>query len=301
LQVEHPEYFPSIDADTTMTEKMYNSALEYRSLMVTKYMESGKFNAYKWYNDSIVRCLDGELRFCSGFDTNDYLNWYQTNDTILANSIFEASSITHTGEIIPIESDPSLGIPGNTYWILHNSASNTSSPKFYYGLYMLPGKKYDIYALMAPEMPTKILVDEDSIMGKSKIKATLYLGNGAKNVSINSEKIEYEYNHEMTLVPLFGDVEGIEPTCDYNNYLYITSQISSSERRRGFTNDIALIGIIAQPREEPEILPSGVEGVSGQRHVVGYYDMQGRRQMQPVRGVNILRFSDGTIRKVTLK
>ena len=51
--------------------------------------------------------------------------------------------------------------------------------------------------------------------------------------------------------------------------------------------------------------PTGIEVVegtfTGEPEVMGYYDMSGRRLSVPCRGVNIVRYSDGTSRKILVK
>ena len=52
--------------------------------------------------------------------------------------------------------------------------------------------------------------------------------------------------------------------------------------------------------------PTGIDDVAGiedskARTIEGYYNLQGLRMAEPQYGVNIIRYSDGTVKKVFIK
>lgn len=301
LMEEYPQYFPSTDS---LSASYIQYVPEYRQYHFGQYMTSDKIRAYCWEPDTVVQCIDGYLCRSSKFDINDYVNWYLHNDTVFAGTVYtgpdnRGRSIESVGYSTRIETDPSLSIPGNAYWYIQ-PRSATSSLSFYYAPRMVPGVTYDIYALMAPEMPEKALVDGDSIMAKNKIRIQWTYDDYGTIRNVRSELVEVSYDGTVQPVLL---MDSVEVSYDWFNYIQIQSLTTASERKKGYTNSIALVGILAKPRTLIDILPSGVEDVNGmvQRTAVAYYDLQGRRHTQPVRGVNIVRYSDGTTRRMMLK
>ena len=200
-------------------------------------------------------------------------------------------------------------------------------------LRMVPSLTYDIYALMAPRLSWCVTVQVedstsdygyrdslvvhdqlmavvrdknseqygDTIPAMSMIQATLYysgLNNSGdpSSLSLNSEKLPVTYNGEVQPILLY---DSITVERDYCNYIMIRGSITYTQRRNGYVSNLAIVGIVAKAREDVPVLPTGVDEatVVTERRPVAYYDLQGRRHSQPVRGVNIVCYSDGSVAK----
>ena len=95
----------------------------------------------------------------------------------------------------------------------------------------------------------------------------------------------------------------MEVISDVYNLLTVTSRATSADiRRGGYTHALALIGILCEPQTDFEYYPDAVAGIRTEgATIVERYDLQGRRHTAPAKGVNILRMSNGTTRKVMVK
>ena len=75
------------------------------------------------------------------------------------------------------------------------------------------------------------------------------------------------------------------------------SNIKFANRNRDSVPTVLAISkVVAQQQ-------SGISSVESDKHrtVIGYYDIQGRKMVNPSKGINIIRYSDGTAEKVFLK
>ena len=83
--------------------------------------------------------------------------------------------------------------------------------------------------------------------------------------------------------------KGISPTC----VLMVPYGRRAAYIAAGWTEEIFKGGV-------KEIIPAGISQVkvSADAKEVGCYDLQGRRIQAPVKGLNIIRYNDGTTRKV---
>ncbi|MBQ8050220.1 MAG: hypothetical protein IJ197_01420 [Bacteroidaceae bacterium] len=228
-----------------------------------------------------VQCLDGVLRTSDRFDEEDFLRWYAQPDTLTADQYWETPSSCAL-------------IEQNGSWRTELS-SPSATPRLQYALKMLPGIPYNIYLIAAPllypDSPTEA-------QPKSKIRATQYYLEGGRTSSHNSETIELTYTGEEQAVLLF---ENIEVENDDFNYMRIESRTSSRERQSGeYTNEIALVGVVAVPQKGIEDGMPMLEEMNAQTVVV-CYDLSGRRLARMQKGINLLRIANGTTRKVLLR
>lgn len=289
LMEQHPEYF----AEGIYTGSYYNSR-EYRSFMINRYLTDDKVGVYGWYCDSIVHCLDGNVRISSAFDVNDYVNWYLSGDTVFCGLPYQVES--------SVGSMTTFTEGGRDYWYF-SPVSATGAPRFNFALPMLPGIPYDIYGLVAPTNPYgTVVVGEDSVMVKNKLRFTLSYNNGAANgrpATIQSETIDVTYTGEIQSFLLFEDIE-VER--DYFNSIQLTTNTNSIDRRNGYANSVAFVGFLVVPQKDIDVLPSGVETVAGSENVAyKWFDLQGRQLSKPMRGVNIRQGSDGSVRRILVK
>ncbi len=96
---------------------------------------------------------------------------------------------------------------------------------------------------------------------------------------------------EATGTVMEAELKGLEYETDYSYVAYMTT--SEGETFYGETKTF---------RTGEDLTPvEGVETDARSAEVVGYYDLQGKRLARPVRGINILRMSDGTAKKVVVK
>lgn len=296
LTEKFPDYFTS-ELNGTFQFYGYNaSPTDYRSYLVSQYMTNDKFGAYAWQADSIVRCLDGPIRISSAFDVNDYVNWYLRADTLSPDLLLNSVQ-NRTTQITPVDAD-------TPYWYIA-STSSYGTPRLDYALRMVPDIYYSIYLLMAPHIPEKAMIngEETDEEPKNRIKATFTYNAAAENGSTTTmtSDADFSYSGEVQSVLLFDSVTVAR---DYFNSIAITTRTTAAERRQGYSNNFAIVGIVAVPQKDIEILPSGVEEPTEDAmapEVLRYYDLSGRRRSQPVRGVNILQMSDGTTRRIMAK
>lgn len=271
LEEQYPDYFPSNQITSGPV-----SFIQYRSEMVGHYLTSDKMRAYSWQPDSITHCMDGEVRFISGFDVNDFVNWYLSASTIPADQVVD---VTY-GSIKPMDD---AVVP---YFCLIPQSVN-SSPRVIYALPMLPTFHYNIYVVMAPHNPNLVTVGEEEVEPKNKLRFTLQYNNDpeAKPVTVQSDILDFQYNGEIQEVLAF---ENVEVQGDCYNQVTLTTSATATDRRNGYSNSLAIIGIVARPVEAIDPLPSDVTGIEEQTPAVSYYDLTGRKYNAPVRGVNIL-------------
>lgn len=288
LVEQHPEYFTKEESfDGTYSSR------EYRSFMIDRYLTADKRGAYSWYCDSVVHCLDGNVRISSAFDANDYVNWYLSGDTVFCDTPYKINN--SVGYMTTFTEN------GQNYWYFYPTSA-TGNPRFDFALPMLPGIPYNIYALTAPTNPNKITVDGEEVMVKNKLRFTLSYNNGAANgrpATIQSETIDVTYTGEIQSFLLFEDIE-VER--DYFNSIQLTTNTTSTDRRNGYANSVAFVGFLVVPQKDIDVLPSGVETVAGSENVTyKWFDLQGRQLSKPMRGVNIRQGSDGSVRRILVK
>ena len=293
LMEKFPQYFTNIEAQLSAY-----SSYNYREFMVNQYMTEDKFGIYDWMKYETIRCIDGTISLSSAFDANDYVNWYLHNDTVFAGTVYQPGN--SQGSITSIETNPSWGVPNNEVWFIE-STTPSSAPQFNYALRMVPNIPYDIYVLMAPQTKNPETWEwTDSI--KNKITYTLSYNDGSESGRPKTQKqsqIEVTYNGTVQPILLF---ENFEVQGDHGNSLLLSARSTAAERKNGFSNSFTIVGVVAKPKTDVPLLPTGVERPADSAPVpVAYYDLSGRRLSKPVRGVNIVRYSDGSSRRVMLR
>jgi len=262
----------------------------YRSYFINRYItEADRFDVYNKWHGEVLRCIDGTVRLTDRFDVNDYFNWYAHNDTTLAGTYY----LLDRGVITAADPDAS----GNPMWLLENG---DDSPYIDYALNLLAGVPYNIYILFPGRHP---LATEENPCN-NRISCRVFYNDGSttsagKTSLARTNKVDatIEYNGEPQKVLA---AENFTVAGDYGNTLSITSSAKRTELRNGFTHTIALIGILVEPLTDLEWLTTGVQEPDAKATVVERYDLSGRRITQPQRGINLLRMSDGTTRKVLI-
>ena len=263
----------------------------YRAHFIDRYInEANRFDVYNKWQGEVLRCIDGTVRLTDRFDVNDYYNWYANSDTTLAGTYY---LLDRRGTITAAAPDSS----GNPVWLIDNGETTSSID---YALNLLAGIPYNIYILFPSRHP--LATEENPCNNKINYQMTYNDGstNSAGKTSLARTKrgdATIEYNGEPQKVLA---AENFTVAGDYGNTLNITSAARRSELRNGFTNTIALIGILVEPLTNLEWLTTGVQEPDVKAIVVERYDLSGRRITQPQRGINLLRMSDGTTRKVLI-
>ena len=168
---------------------------------------------------------------------------------------------------------------------------------------MVPGVAYNIYAIVPPRHPDTT----EEIAYRNRVRPKLeYVARDTetgeirlRSMNANNTDILYESGKVDTLL-IFENVQ-VEADA-YNLFTYASLSITSSLARQGYTTTLPLIGILCEPQTELEVYPDAVQGVKQETVTIdAIYDASGRKQAKMQRGLNILRMSDGTTRKVMRK
>lgn len=309
IEEAYPQYFT---AGTVAGRDDYKSL--FRNYMGEQYMNPDKFNAFKTVDDDIIQCIDGKLRFAKGFEVNNYTNWFLHTNFIPATSYIpnanpmspEYSAYTQ----YPYQADqltqcdtfaaaPEWEMPVSEYGLFSRVTGQT---KFTFALHMVPGVAYNIYAVVPPIHP----LSTEEIPCKNRIKPTFYYiseineETGVATPKTLSYKGNLDVLFESGKVDTLLIFENVEVISDVYNLLTIQSNtITSSLARQGYTTSIPLIGILCAPQSELEVYPDAVQGIKQNTATIeAIYDASGRKQSKMQRGLNILRMSDGTTKKV---
>lgn len=282
LEEGMPQYFTNQGTADDLTA--------YRNHFINRYItEADRFGVYNKWQGEVLYCINGTVRLTDRFDVNDYYNWYAHTDTTLAGTYYLLDRGT-----ITLADPVALGYP---VWLLDNG---DQAPSIDYALNLLAGVPYNIYILFPGRHP--LATEENPCNNKLSYRMTYNDGSttsAGKTKLINTHKTSatIEYNGEPQKVLA---AENFTVAGDYGNTLNIISSASRSDLRNGFTNTIALIGILVEPLTDLEWLTTGVQELDAKATVVQRYDLSGRRITQPQRGINLLRMSDGTTRKVLI-
>lgn len=179
----------------------------------------------------------------------------------------------------------------------------TGTPAPQFALHMVPGVAYNIYAVVPPSNP---MATEES-PGYNRVRATLeYV---TRNVETEALRVSSQRSENIDILYESGKVdtlllyENVQVAADsYNLLTYSSQTITTSLRRQGYTTEIPLIGILCQPQTELEVYPDAVADIrNNQATIIARYNLSGHRITAPQRGINILKMSDGTTRKVMVK
>lgn len=293
LMEAYPDSFPNLSAISSQSGKV-TQFQSYRNYMLSRYMTPDKTRSYTWTNpiDTLVRCIDGALRISSAFDANDYVNWYLSQTFVPANDFyphpnFVSSALLTTHSTIDTDS---LGaeLKGVEYYSIAG-VNTTTSLEVWYALNMLPGIHYNIYLLTAPDTTAN---------NRSKIRCQF--GTAESETNRNDCVIESDGLSCDTLL-LF---ENYTVPADYYNYLHLTSAASISDiNKNGYTRTLSLRGVLLVPQDEITVLPSDINAtaITPAATITDVYDLDGRARAALSRGVNIVRYSDGTVRKVIIR
>ena len=297
LMEAYPDSFPSLDAVSSISRKVAQFK-SYRDFMYKRYMTPDKTRAYTWTNpiDTLVQCIDGTLRISSAFDANDYVNWYLSQTFVPANDFYPHPNFASSTTATPMTIDTdSLGaeLKGVQYYSI--ACNETGSPEVWYALNMLPGIHYNIYLLTAPNTAD---ADETYPYKRSKIRCQF----GTAESETNGSTCIMESDGLSCDTLLLYD--GYTVPTDYYNYLHLTSAAKNADvNKYGYTHAMSLRGVLLVPQEEIAVLPSDINAtaITPAATITDVYDLDGRRRDGLRRGVNIVRYSDGTVRKVTVK
>lgn len=311
IEEAYPQYF--VAEGVTSGRNDYKTT--FRNFLMNQYMTEDKFQAFQTPDDVVIQCLDGKLRFASGFDVNNYTNWflhtnfYPATDCVplsnplsseyqsYINSPSQRDGLTQR-QLFP--ADPEWGMPVSEYGVF-TRRTGTPAPQF--ALHMVPGVAYNIYAVVPPSNP---MATEES-PGYNRVRATLeYV---TRNVETEALRVSSQRSENIDILYESGKVdtlllyENVQTAADsYNLLTYSSLTITTSLRRQGYTTDIPIIGILCQPQTELEVYPDAVADIrNNQATIIARYNLSGHRITAPQRGINILKMSDGTTRKIMVK
>jgi len=266
LQNDLPEYFTS-DA---VTKGAYVPT-DYRFSILKRYLTEEKQYAMP---DSLVKCIDGNIHVSHNFDTNDYLKWYLTPDTVTANY-----ATIEKGSIASVVANPAWDIPNGTYYYV--TPTGTSQPTLTFDVRMLPGIKYNVSLLVAPHHSKDGVECSDSL--KNKVKPSMISANGTNYKTVNGTNIEIAYTGFLGQAFLF---EEVEVTKDHINRIQIKDVTSTLDRRnKGFTSEMSVLGVLVEPLNAPDGIAETAAPTPRQAAI---YDLQGRRVASPAKGIYIL-------------
>ena len=282
LMTNLPDYFTS-----DLVTKGNLIPEEYRFGMVKRYLTEEKMLSM---TGDVLQCIDGSVHVLSDFDANDYLNWY-----FLTDILFAGEGTVTNGKIYAVKSPTEWNIPNDTYYYVAPSGP-TANANLTYDIKMLPGIVYNLYLLVAPHLSYDGQgYDEQYDILINRIRPQLRSWIDTGYTLTNGTDIDFTYTGEVQTHLLF---ENMEVQKDHINTLTINSKITSSLLRNGYTNNLALLGVMAIPQNTPD-------GISNAKSLINqttcFYDLQGRKLSAPQRGINIIRMSDGTTRKVLVK
>jgi hypothetical protein len=282
LMTNLPEYFTS-----DLVTKGNLIPKEYRFGMVKRYLTEEKMLSM---TGDVLQCIDGSVHLLSDFDTNDYLNWY-----FLADILFAGEGTVTNGKIYAVKSPKEWNIPQDTYYYVSPTSYNGNS-SLSYDIKMLPGIVYNLYLLVAPHLSYDGQgYDEQYDILINRIRPQLRSWFNTGYTLTNGTDIDFAYTGQVQTLLLF---ENMEVQKDHINTLTIKSNITSSLLRNGYTNSMALLGVMAIPQNIPDDIADTKSIVN---QTICIYDIQGRRLSAPQRGVNIIRMNDGSSRKVLVK
>lgn len=311
IEETYPQYF--VAEGVTSGRNDYKTT--FRNFLMNQYMTEDKFQAFQTPDDVVIQCLDGKLRFASGFDVNNYTNWflhtnfYPATDCVPLSDPLSREYQGYTQnpgqrylltqcKLYP--TDPEWGMPVSEYGVF-TRRTGTPTPQF--ALHMVPGVAYNIYAIVPPSNP---MATEES-PGYNRVRATLeYV---TRNVETEALRVSSQRSENIDILYESGKVdtlllyENVQTAADsYNLLTYSSQTITTSLARQGYTTAIPLIGILCQPQTELEVYPDAVADIrNNQATIIARYNLSGHRITAPQRGINILKMSDGTTRKVMVK
>ena len=307
IEEAYPQYYTSNPVSTSR----YDFKQLFRDYLLKQYMTPDHFRAYDRPDDTVLKCINGEIHLATGFDAGNFTNWFlqspfiPASDYVGANELPINTDTQTTAE--PFAADPAWGLPVENGYLF---SVQTLYPSAYFALHMVPNVTYDIYAIVPPVHPTPFTDDNGLELQSYRNRIRSYLTyvaafdeeTGVGKTSIMSGgNIDLLYESEkVDTVLLF---EGVQVISDVYNVLEVASvRITNSLRRQGYITSFPLLGILCQPREELPVCPDAVDGIqSPTLSVVARYDLSGRRLTAPQRGINILQMSDGSTRKVMVK
>lgn len=302
LENTFPQYFTSGDV---WNSRYGDVKLSYRNYLMSQYMTPNHFRGFCTAEDSTIQCLDGMLCFAKGFDVNNYANWFlHTNfipapDFIPYGTTFGGSTDDVNAETYA--ADAAWQLPVENYSVL-SGASETRVPNITYALRMVPDVKYNIYAVVPPHHPwdTEEQTYRNKFRGQFASISEIGEDGAYRTSNVRSEDLDVSYETgQVDTLLIFQDVQVIS---DIYNVLTLNSSAKIADRRNGYTDALALIGILVVPQTELETYPDAMSSTKVTSPTVQErYDLSGRRITSPSRGITILRMSDGTTRKVMVK
>lgn len=299
LEEKCPQYFSS---DT------YNviDKFEYREFQLNRYMTDEKVYTYGGQPYEIIHCIDGKIRLSSAFDVNDFVNWYLHTDSVWGNDLYNkqdvAELMTHVKAGTQVDTDGNVS--DVDFWSIESSRYYSNLD---YALNMVPGIAYDVDLLVAPYHLGKqyyVTSKKDTIPLKERVVYSLLYNNQNEDGQMTQSALDtifVECNGKVQPIRLY---ENIQVQGDWGNKLRLrVIKLSGSySARNGYDEQLNIVGIVAKPKTDIPLLPTGVERPADSAPVpVAYYDLSGRRLSKPVRGVNIVRYSDGSSRRVMVR
>lgn len=316
LEETYPQYFPSFDVQDSRND--YKAL--FRNYLASHYLTPNHYRAFAGPDSRHVKCLDGDLILADGFDVNNFTNWFLHKNFIPAKDYVDVTEPlspnygrSATTFFQPYSADPAPQSGVSDYGIFYNttdgllpdpSVYSGGSPTAYFALHMVPGVSYDIYAVVPPSYP----FSTDEMSYKNMITAALSCASVNEETGVaritKLANVNMEYFFENAKADTLLLYEDVQVVSDIYNLLEVRSAtITAARRKEGYTPIFALTGILCQPRTQLETYPDVVEGTKAADAavVVERLDLQGRHLAAPRRGVNILRMSDGTTRKVLVR
>ena len=270
LQTDLPDYFTS-----DVVKKSGYDPSEYRFDILKRYLTEEKRQAMP---DSVIQCMDGIIHVSHYFDTNDYLKWYFTPDSL---PIPEAESTR--GSVAVVNANAAWDVPAGTYYYV-TPPTPITNPSLTFNVRMLPGIKYDLYLLVAPHLSSDGTQCADSLL--SRIRPAMLSWNGTTYSTKNGTNTDISYTGNVQRILLFEDVEVLK---DHINKVIVSSNTSASQRSHGYTNEMALLSVVAVPKDAPDgILPNSQQPRTKGQQPKAIYDLQGRRVLRPTKGLYIV-------------
>ncbi|MBO4905525.1 MAG: leucine-rich repeat domain-containing protein [Bacteroidaceae bacterium] len=293
LEDEYPEYY--VEQDSISPSREARAAKDnYRRFMYREYMTESKTQDYfgRQPVDTVINCIDGSINISAAFDATEYTDWYLARTFVPANDVYSHKDYKTTTLIAPMTIDTDTlesNLRGQQYYVITYGLNAT---EVWYALNMLPGIPYDIYLLTAPYS-----TPEDTIYPQKKSKIRCQFGN-AEGETRRTENVIELSNERCDTLLLFQDKMA---STDYYNYLHLTSAATNSNVRGGYTHTMSLIGVRIVPKVD--ITPVGIPDAQAatDNTIVGIYDLCGRRIPALRQGVCIVRYSDGTTRKLRVR
>ncbi len=298
LEEKFPQYFSS---------ESYNEEdkTDYREFQLSRYLTDEKVYTYGGQPYEIIHCIDGNIHLSSAFDVNDYVNWYLHTDTIFGNELYYKTDAVITHVKAGTQVDANGNVSDTDYWSI--GCYNYNLINLDYALNMVPGIVYDVDLLVAPFHYGEkyyISIENDSIPIKERVEYSLLYNNQNEDGQMAQSALDtliVEYNGKVQPIRLY---ENIEVKGDWGNKLRlkVLRVEGTYNTKNGYDKQLNIVGVVAKPKTDVPLLPTAVERPADSAPVpVAYYDLSGRRLSKPVRGVNIVRYSDGSSRRVMVR